>query len=504
MAKELSKYCHISKFLEKTDPKFRQILDDYCLLAALRPRKGLNGLTFIMPGAATKKKLGELLMSDDIEQGIEIVKSHIIHDYLPTAEDWQKFKDDVPNAHNKRVSVAVKSGKVTIEDGVEITPDPKFKQFSNKEANESVWTIVGKKELGYNDKAEPAKFTYAKRGAHAAVKGGHFARPVSNAATYLSHQLHKFCASAFNGEERIDNPMFEDLVSLFHCLKAHHRQEYDALICQMTPAPVCSFIFAMLNISPAAFDSWYRSGRFPVDRAVTAWHQLLTSAAAEIGPDPAGESKLLVDINKANFFDKIKQHYKAQLQARGGGVSDDRASKLFAYHLATFREVSLLIPCLQEIMAARGGGFNSPSNAADLRSDVKGLLDTIRDERSIYLTPTAKICDSDCIATLVGIFAHSDMCGYRLHAITQAADGNLTLRPQEGDDEVAVLPHAMWFNATSYDDSARDPSAIVPQLAGLSDDKWAQLLAAVDALRKKPQAPAAAAPAAAAPVEAAK
>lgn len=512
MAKQPAKYCHISRYIEKKSPDFYTLLTDYCLLAQLKPRKDLNGVTFVWPAPDTIKKLSELLVTDDIGKGVEILMSHIIQDFLPTADDWQRSKDDVPNAHRKKVPVQVKNGKVTIENGVTIVPDPAFKQLTmgDRSVNQCVWLVEGKKEITYRKDAEPSKYTFAKKGAKPLVKGGHFSKRPTSSKQYMSQQLAKFSYYAFDAEEKMDNALFEILVSLMTCLEKHHPEVYNRLIPHMSVAPISSFIFAMLHLPDEAFDKWYRDGRYPVDRSVSAWHTLLNDAAKKLPADPAREIKLPADMNKGNFHEKFKTYYKALIAARGGAAAatDELASELFGYNLSAYYEVAILIPAIQEIAALRGKtGLTRMGAARDLQADIRRMQEMIQDQKSIYLSPAGRMCDPDSVTCLQTVFRYSDLCGYRLHLVAPAADLKLQLRPGDGDDETLVLPFVAKFNLVSYEDSDRDPEGIVPQLSGLSEDKFKALMEKVDAMRKsvKPvAAPAAAAPAVAlvpAPVE---
>ena len=57
MSKQLKKFCRITKYIEKTNPKLYEILDDFCILQTIKPRRGHAGITFIMPSKDSMKLL---------------------------------------------------------------------------------------------------------------------------------------------------------------------------------------------------------------------------------------------------------------------------------------------------------------------------------------------------------------------------------------------------------------------------------------------------------------
>lgn len=165
MAKQLKKFCRITKYIEKTDPKLYEILDDLCMLGAFRPRRGHSGTTFLWPGKDTVAELDKMRYTDDIDKGCDIVLAHIVHDFLPNAAAWNAKKSDIPNGSNKKVDVkAVTGSKVSLADGAELEHDDKFRTFRTEGENQAVWRVVkGKVDPSKHNK--PATNEHAREGA---------------------------------------------------------------------------------------------------------------------------------------------------------------------------------------------------------------------------------------------------------------------------------------------------------------------------------------------------
>lgn len=175
MAKQLTKFCRITKYIEKTDPKLYEILDDLCAVSAFRPRRDHNGITFIWPSKETIEKLSKLRYSDDIEKGIDIVLAHIVHDYLPNAAAWNTKKSDIPNGLSKKINVdKVTGNKILLKDGAELEQDSKFKTFSNRDENQAVYRVV-KGSLDPSKHTTSASNEHARKGAPGAAKAKHTA-----------------------------------------------------------------------------------------------------------------------------------------------------------------------------------------------------------------------------------------------------------------------------------------------------------------------------------------
>lgn len=176
MAPVPKKFCRITKYIEKTDPKLYEILDDLCMLGSFRPRRGHNGTTFIYPSKDTISKLDKIRFTDDIDKGCDVVLAHIVHDYLPNAAAWSSKKNDIPNGLNRKLEVkSVTGAKVTLVDGAELEHDDNFKTFRTEGETQSVWRIKSG-NLDPTKHTKQATLEHARQGAPQRpnrTEGGH-------------------------------------------------------------------------------------------------------------------------------------------------------------------------------------------------------------------------------------------------------------------------------------------------------------------------------------------
>lgn len=164
MSKPAKKFCRITKYIEKTSPKFYEILEDLCVMGAFRPRRESGGVTFIWPSDETVKQLERIIFTDDdVERGVNIVFAHVIHDYLPSVIAWNTKQNDIPNGLKKKVEVAkISSSRITLADGTELELDTKFKSFApSGNENQAVYRIV-KGSLNPEAFTKPATYENSK------------------------------------------------------------------------------------------------------------------------------------------------------------------------------------------------------------------------------------------------------------------------------------------------------------------------------------------------------
>jgi hypothetical protein len=164
--------CSLQFWLRSYDKKLHAAAEEACLLGLLNPGR-FGGITFLYPeDKPLRKKLVSALEENDME-GVNMFRSMIITDYLPSPEDWLRKKDDIPNRLGFKVNVA--SGdrqSITLDNGAVIKPLSKFKARSDRQ-NMSVWSYKGKPMPLTGEKAERK---YTKQGAPNFVKkkGGFF------------------------------------------------------------------------------------------------------------------------------------------------------------------------------------------------------------------------------------------------------------------------------------------------------------------------------------------
>jgi hypothetical protein len=108
---KLKKFCKISKYLEIYDHEIYQIFDDLCLFPLLRSRH--KGVTFLRPmDKSFRKELITATYSQNPEKAVEMIKTLILLDFLPTSES---FKGKViPNSSKFQLVVDKIDGKKVI------------------------------------------------------------------------------------------------------------------------------------------------------------------------------------------------------------------------------------------------------------------------------------------------------------------------------------------------------------------------------------------------------
>jgi hypothetical protein len=171
----------------------------------IRPRKGHNGVTFLMPSKDTMKNIATLLKSYQDEKAIDILMCHIIHDYLPTAQDWNSKRSDIPNGKNMKVEIKSASGQhVVLANGAELELDSKFKTYAFKGDVQAVWRVV-KGEIKPEDFTKRASFEHAR-----ATGPGQHRPPVNGgAAKDLSRRLiERFVSAICSAEKPCCNPLY--------------------------------------------------------------------------------------------------------------------------------------------------------------------------------------------------------------------------------------------------------------------------------------------------------
>lgn len=133
-------------YLEQLDATLYNVFDDLCLLSLLKVRG--NGITFLYP---TDKQYREQIKrhaySNSPETAVSMIKSLILLDYLPTPMDFSNKKDDIPNAHRKKLQLkSVTSQTVTLVSEHVLTADNNFSRYSRGEPI-AVYHMTGADEL---------------------------------------------------------------------------------------------------------------------------------------------------------------------------------------------------------------------------------------------------------------------------------------------------------------------------------------------------------------------
>ncbi len=197
MSKGPSKFCSISNYLKKHNDNLHELIDDLCLGRMLAPKKGAEGVTFLMPDKKLFDKLKKMSESEP-EQAVKIFQSMVITDYLPEYPDFKS--GDVPNYLGNKIKVKSYSSKgVELEGGGMLELDKKFVPRDDRK-NLVVYHLSGEFPLVDNNvKVSPNN--------RKSVKGG--AQFASDKQKFFLQVLAAYCNNVTGRD-----PALEALVSL--------------------------------------------------------------------------------------------------------------------------------------------------------------------------------------------------------------------------------------------------------------------------------------------------
>jgi hypothetical protein len=143
MSKGVSKHCSILNYIRHNDEALFELVQDLCIGKIFMPRKGSPGITFLHPSGDLLKKIQTMAAGDEPEKAIESIQSLVLLDNLPSIQDFEDKKSDIPTYLRKKLPVkSVESKKVVLSNGAEITLDTNF-QSRNDRSNISVYNISG-------------------------------------------------------------------------------------------------------------------------------------------------------------------------------------------------------------------------------------------------------------------------------------------------------------------------------------------------------------------------
>ncbi len=140
MSKKNSKtpVCSIESFLSERDAAVYSVLEKLCLLPALRPTKGIQGVAFVIPTAETLKTIKNKMSGGDDEVDMEeaayIARSHILFGSQVLSPATLLSKGVVVNALKNKFDVSGSDNELKLSfDGKTMTikPNKEFKAFSN-------------------------------------------------------------------------------------------------------------------------------------------------------------------------------------------------------------------------------------------------------------------------------------------------------------------------------------------------------------------------------------
>lgn len=137
-----SKVSSITKYLEHIDTNLHQVFEDLCLFSLFRTRGA--GITFLYPSNAEyRREITNKAYSNNPEDAVAMIKSLVLLDYLPTPTEFANKKDDIPNAHRKKLVVeSTDRHNVSLASGHTLVVDKRFTAFRQDEMV-AVYTLSG-------------------------------------------------------------------------------------------------------------------------------------------------------------------------------------------------------------------------------------------------------------------------------------------------------------------------------------------------------------------------
>lgn len=156
-----NKTSKLTQYLKQIDDELYQVFDDLCLFSLFRIRG--SGVTFLYPADKTyRRSIINKAYSNNPEDAVDMVKSLVLLDYLPTTTEFANKRDDIPNAHCKRVVITTADNQtVVLASGHTLTVDKNFTQYRQDDPV-AVYTMEGKGVLPSGDVVSDMKYANAR------------------------------------------------------------------------------------------------------------------------------------------------------------------------------------------------------------------------------------------------------------------------------------------------------------------------------------------------------
>ena len=157
------KICSIVKFLSEHDKELYQTIGDLYLFKLFQVQG--RGITFLYPtDKMFRCKLVNIAYSNDPSKAIDMIKSLVLLDYLPTTHEFSEKKDDIPNALKNKLDIDTIDDKcITLKSCHKITSNVKYLSMKFDD-NAVVWNLSGadalpttgfQSSMKYSNKAAP-------------------------------------------------------------------------------------------------------------------------------------------------------------------------------------------------------------------------------------------------------------------------------------------------------------------------------------------------------------
>lgn len=404
MSKELAKYCSISVYLEKTHPKLFGLLKDLCLVGQLNPRKFNNGLTFLIPTDKAIKVLMDMTEhANKIEDAVQNLRSYIIHDYIPSASEWQARAADLPLGIGKKIALESASGDtVTFKNKVKATKDKKYVPLENNN-NTAVYRVTDG-EMNHTDFKEDATYQHAKKGAPAPKKTGGFVTYYQgfDLELFVKKSLGEYVTNALGKRSQstkaFDNNLLVDLVSFVQSYPEKSLEKY------LTPCVVSSFVMIMSPDHNAGLTTkdeikeWYYGKRFPVSQPVTEYIKLLSAAEEGDGNQ---------DTSRTTLFTEIKKSAEEFAAAK-----DMNATLVAKMIYMNYIETEMLHSDEDHVRATKFAGVYCPITRNDFAQNI-GSIYGVMEGKSVFdiYQNEKELLDTSVVAGLQRFFSDTSVSG---------------------------------------------------------------------------------------------
>lgn len=159
-------YCSLPNWLQKNESKLYSALESLCAVQMLTARTP-NGITFVVPDAASQKKIMSAKTSAEQLEAVKLFGSHIFYQAMPKAADFMNARERLRNAAQGMAKFVKTAGDNVELEGVTIAP-VKFEGRSDRFPM-AIWAV----KKGTMPRGTPAPPLNADRKVAAApVKGG--------------------------------------------------------------------------------------------------------------------------------------------------------------------------------------------------------------------------------------------------------------------------------------------------------------------------------------------
>jgi hypothetical protein len=144
MSKHVTQHCSILNYIRHANKDLYTLIEELCLGRILVPKKGKNGLTFLMPEKEMVDKLFALEAKGNGEEVVDQIRAMVLQGCYEDIKDFHPDRGQMVTSSNKVLPVSsVEKGVIHLKHGQKITLDTDFKRRSDR-TNIIVYNLTGK------------------------------------------------------------------------------------------------------------------------------------------------------------------------------------------------------------------------------------------------------------------------------------------------------------------------------------------------------------------------